>query len=60
MDRLEGIAMNPHIRQIPTPRPITTIEEAREFHLSLVETEPKITIQKEEREDLNVNNQNTE
>jgi len=39
--------MNPHIRQIPTPRPITTIEEARKFHLSLVETEPKIVVEKE-------------
>jgi hypothetical protein len=43
--------MNPHILKIETPRPITTIEEAREFHLSLVETEPKITTQKEEGED---------
>ena len=41
---------NPHIRQLPY-EPVTTVEEAREYHLRLAQDEPKITIKEREDED---------
>lgn len=45
--KIKMVIKNPHIRQHPTP-PITTIDEAREFHAKLAAEEKKIVAKKEE------------
>ena len=40
---------NPHIRQLPY-EPVTTVEEAREYHLRLAQ-EQKIVVEEREEED---------
>jgi len=41
---------NPHIRQLPY-EPVTTVEEAREYHLRLAQDEPKIVIEIESEDE---------
>lgn len=41
---------NPHIRQHPH-EPVSTVEEAREYHLRLAQEQPKIVFQKESEDE---------